>query len=130
MDVSVSGGASWPGRIGTATVSIPLARMTATADGLVLDVHSRILRKVLRRFVISAGGSGDPLLSVRWDDIASIDLAPRSVVLHLTNGTGCRFVVMRPAQLAPLVREFEQRDISTRPVRGTVRWFATGSPPA
>jgi hypothetical protein len=127
--VSITGGASWPGRVGTATVSVPLARATTNNEGLVLDVRYRLLRKMLRRFVTSAGGHDEPLLSMRWDEITSVDVAPRSLVAHLQGRKGCRFVVMRPGRLVPLVREIEQHDVPLRRVSGTIRWFVRGSAP-
>lgn len=133
MSVSVKGGGSFPGRVGTLTVTIPLARLTADAQGLTLDLRSTLLKRINRRLVEPPPTRGAAFWSAKWDEIKVIDVAPRSMVIHLRERRGCRFVVMRKSALAPLLQQIETHDVSVRPVSGTAGWFfrrdAWASPP-
>jgi hypothetical protein len=121
--VRVRGGASFPALIGTLTASTPLAKLTADDHRLEIDLRSRLLKRALRRLVAPTPAPGGPFWSATWEEIRSIDLAPRSVVIHLAEQRSCRFVVMRSSTLIPVLQVIEAHKVPTRRVSGTIRWF-------
>jgi hypothetical protein len=126
MVVTRSGGASFPAVIGTLTVSAPLARIRTDDRGLTLDLRPRLIKRSLRRLLDPPPAPGEPCWSASWDEIRSVDVAPRSLALYLKQRRGSRFVVLRRSVLAPLVREIEAHDVPTHQVSGTIRWFFGG----
>lgn len=121
--VRVSGGASFPAVIGTLTASTPLARLSADEHRIEIDLRSRLLKRAVRRLVDPTPAPGEPFWSAKWDEIRSMDVAPRSVVFRLSERRSCRFVVMRRRALSPFLREVETHRIPIRRVSGTIRWF-------
>ena len=123
MSLRIIGGASFPGVIGTLSVSVPLACLTADAQGVALDLRPGLLKRVNRRLIDPSPAMEQPCWSVRWDEIASVDVGPRSLVFYVSQGRGARFVVLKRAALAPLVREIEEHDVPARRTSGTIGWF-------
>jgi hypothetical protein len=123
MSLHIKGGASFPAVIGMLTVTTPLASLTADGHGVALDLRFASMKRINRRLIEPPPASGEPCWAAKWDEIASVDVAPRSLVFHLKRGRGSRFVVLRGAVLAPLVREIAGHGVPTRRVRGTTRWF-------
>lgn len=123
MSVSVKGGGSFPGRVGTLTVTVPLARLTADEQGLTLDLRPTILKRITRRLIEPPPTPGAAFWSAGWDEIEAIDVAARSVVVHLKERRGCLFGVTRKTALAPLLRQVALHELPVRQVSSTARWF-------
>ena len=121
MTTQVFGGASFPGKVGTLSVTWPVAVLTISESGVSVDVRSRLLKQMLAWFVRREPSS--VLWVAEWADLASIDFGRRSVVLRAKEQRGCRFVTLTRRRILPLVEEFERRGIGVTQVTTTIGWF-------
>jgi hypothetical protein len=122
--VRVTGAASFPGKIGAVSVSWPVATATADDAEVRIDIRPAPVKRFLSRFRDpDSAGDSDSLWAVRWDEIGSIDLARRSLVIRPKGRKGCRFAVLRRRRLIPLLRRLEARGVPVRPVLTTIPWF-------
>jgi len=121
-EISVVGGASLPGALGTVSVSWPLATATADAEGVTVNIRPSFLT---RRFLDpdAASGTGSSAWKTLWSDVSYVEVGHRSLVIYVTGRRGCRFVVISSRKLRPLVAEFEHRSLTVKKVRTTLGWF-------
>lgn len=120
----IIGGASFPARVGTLTVTWALAVAEVSENGISVDVRFRLLKKVTIRFLdLDSKGLETAFWRAPWDRLESIDFGRRSVVLRQRSLPSCRFVTWRRHRLLPIVDEVEARAIPVRHVRSTLGWF-------
>jgi hypothetical protein len=121
MTTRVFGGASFPGKVGTLSVTWPLAVLTISESGVSVDLRSLLLKRMLAWFVRREQSSLWWL--TEWTDLASVDFGRRSVVLRSKGQRGCRFVTLTRRRILPLVEELERRHIFVTQVTTTIGWF-------
>jgi hypothetical protein len=111
-ELVVVGGVSVP-HLGA--ITWPLALVVADLAGITVNVRSRR----------SPGGDRwtQALWSAEWGDIESAQIARRSIVFHLTEGDGCRFVTARRRRILPMVDAVQQRGVEVQRVRATLGWL-------
>jgi len=121
----IVGGASFPGNVGTISATWPLAVLRTTSDSISVDLRSRLLKRLLHRFV-----QGDPPTewwTASWTELKSVEFGPRSLILRVTGQRACRFVTMTRDRLLPLIDDVEARGIPVTPVKSTAEWFVKPS---
>ena len=115
------GAASFPGVIGTVSVSYPLAVLKVSAVGVSVDIRSRVLKRLFASFVRQDPSS--TWWRADWSDVTSVDFGRRSLVLRASGRRGCRFATLTRRRLLPLVDELERRGVSVIRVTTTLGWF-------
>ncbi len=113
------GGASFP----YVTVSWPLAIATTDETGVCVDVRLGFLRKLVSQFMDPDPKGQSSFFAASWSEISSVDVGPRSVVFHVNDRRGCRFVTLRRRHLQPLVDDLISRGLLLNKVRTTLGWF-------
>lgn len=121
MTNRIFGGASFPARMGTLSMTWPLAVLTVSESGVCVDLRSRLLKRTLG-WLVDRGASSVWWMA-EWTDLASVDFGRRSVVLRGKGHRSCRFVTMARRRLLPLIDELERRDILVNRVTTTIGWF-------
>ncbi len=121
MSLRLTGGASFPGKVGTVSATWPLAVLTADDSGVSVDLRSTWLKRMLGRFVLS--DSRSVWWSARWEDLKSVDFGRRSIVLRLNGKKGCRFVTLSRRRIIPLIEELERHNVAVTQVKNTIGWF-------
>ena len=109
------------GKVGTLSVTWPLAVLTISESGVSVDLRSRRLKRMLGWFVRREPSS--MWWIAEWTDFASVDFGRRSVALHTKEQRGCRFVTLTRRRILPLVEELKRRDIVVTQVSTTIGWF-------
>ena len=128
VTIAIKGGASFPGRVGTLTVTWPLAIARADAVGISVDIRSRVLKRALGWFVDDAQRSAtSPWWSARWEDLVAAEFGRRSLTFQVRERRGCRFVTIRRSQIRPLVAELEGHGVTVSRVPTTLGWFVRAS---
>jgi len=120
MTVRMAGGASLPRSVGTLTVTWPFAVLTASNEGIAVDLRPA----PLKRMVAKPPEAGNVCWSVQWSNLSSVDFGRRSITLRPTDGKGCRFVTLTRRRILPLVTEIERRNIPVSQKKSTIGWFA------
>ena len=110
VSVRLYGGASFPGTIGSLTVTWPLAVAWTDNVGVNVDLRSRILKRVLKGYL--QDGAAPVLWAARWEDLSFTEVDERCVVMRVDGRQDCRFIGLRRAPMMQLIREFKARDVS------------------
>jgi hypothetical protein len=119
----ITGGASFPARIGTVTAIWPMAEAALGPDLISVHVRPGLLKRLLQRFVRPEARGDAAFWSAPWADLAPVEVGPRSVVLRVTGSRGCRFIVVGKHRLEPLLAELEARHVTTARVITTMHWY-------
>lgn len=122
VNLQLIGGASFPSKYGTSSVTWPLAILTSDDEGVAVDVRLRLLKRVVERFAVDRE-TNSVVWSVAWGQLESVDFGRRSVILRSTHQRGCRFVTMSRRRLEPFVTELERRNIVVTRKASTLGWF-------
>ena len=117
----IFGGASFPGKVGTLTMTWPFAILAVSESGIFVDPRYRLEKRLMGWFV--GRGASSVWWMAEWTDLTSVDFGRRSVVLRGKGQRSCRFVTMTRRRLLPLVDELERRDILVTRVTTTMGWF-------
>ena len=119
------GAASFPGILGTMSVTYPLAVLKLDAVGVSVDIRSRLLKSLVAWFVRQ-----DPASTwwvADWSDITSVDFGRRSLILRARGRRGCRFATLTRRRLLPVVDELERHAVSVTRVNLGPRWDGSSS---
>ena len=103
-------------------VSIPLARLTLTAEGVSVGIRPKFLARALVRLLPAprfADQDADGW-SATWDQITGVEAASRSVVFDTQGGMSCRFVVLRRSRLEPVHEALAAHGITVHLRRSTI----------
>ncbi len=119
----ISVGVSFPIRLGTVTAIWPFGLLVIGATELAVDVRPQVFKRFLLHFVDSEGPGEAPLWEASWNELAPVDLGPRSVILHTDGSRGCRVVFVGRGRLRLLLDELSTRHIVTRRVKTTFGWY-------
>jgi hypothetical protein len=119
--IRLLGQGSFPGVVGSLTVTWPLAVVVADTDGISMRVRFRPMRRVLRH----VPGTGKLSLGVdaAWEQVGSIEVARRSIVLKVRDGGTCRFQPLRRRSLVPLLDLATAKGVPIKLVGTTVGWY-------
>jgi hypothetical protein len=117
----IHGGASFPARAGTLSVSWPVASLSTGVEGITVDVRSRVLKRILSRFVERE--PSNHWWFAKWCDISSVEFGERSIVLRAVGTPGCRFVTLSRERMMPLIEEIRGEGIQINQVSSTLGWY-------
>jgi hypothetical protein len=120
MTLRMVGGASLPRSMGTLTATWPLAVLTASDEGVAVDLRP----SPLKRMVVKPTAAERVCWSVQWPNLSSVDFGRRSIILRPTDGKGCRFVTLTRQRILPLIAELERRKVPVTRKKSTIGWFA------
>jgi hypothetical protein len=122
--VRITGGAAFRGKIGTVSVTWPLAVAELDDWGVRVDIRPRFLKKLLR-FALADTAADSAAWSAPWASIERLEVARRSTVLRAAGTVtgGCRFAVLGARAIDELKSSAERRGVPIQPVRTTLRWY-------
>ena len=121
----IYGGAFFPARVGTLSVTWPLASLSTGVDGITVDLRSRVLKRMLSRYV--ERGPSTHWWFANWRDISSVEFGERSVVVRAEGTPGCRFVTLSRERMMPLIEELRRQGVQINQVRSTIGWYVKPS---
>lgn len=124
----IVGGASFPAAMGTLNATWPFAILRCNADGISVDLQPHLFKRFFRWFMskeTKQRAIEEPWWSSTWDELSSVRLARKSIVLANIRQKSCKFVTLTRASIEPLLLEFDRRHISVQRVR--TNFFYTGS---
>lgn len=117
--IKVAGQGSFPASVGSLTVTWPLAVALADVDGISIQLRYQPMRHLFRPLL----GGRSLGVCAKWEEVRSIDVASRSMVLTVRNGDSCRFQPLRRHSLAPLLDMANSKGVPIRLVGTTVGWY-------
>jgi len=122
--IRILGGAAFRAKIGTVSVTWPLASAVLDDWGVQVDIRARFLKKLLGP-ALTDGAAAAAVWGAQWATIDSLEAARRSVVLRApgTPASSCRFAVVRPRALEALIASAGQHEVPVRRVRTTLGWY-------
>jgi hypothetical protein len=120
----IIGGAVWPDKI---AASWPLAVLLGDGTGLRIDLRWSLSKRIFTAIFSSTFQEQTPINEAwwtsTWDELATVKLAGRSVVLINNRGSSCRFITMSSKKLRPFIDLLERRGIAVERVRSTILWM-------